>query len=316
MCYPLDLTPAFKDYLWGGTRLAEDFGFDTPQRPLAEAWLLSVHPDGPSVIKNGALAGRTLQEALTLWGPRALGKNAAQFDRFPMLIKLIDARESLSVQVHPSDEYALKHEGEYGKTEMWYIADCREGAFLYFGFNREIGKEEFRQRIRDNTLLEVLAKVPVKKGNCFFIEAGTLHAIGAGILIAEIQQNSNSTYRVYDFGRVGPDGKPRALHVDKALDVTTTAPPKSPQPVSISGLPGRPLASCKYFTTSYVDTRETPRLTVDSDSFLSLLVLEGSGLLRCEAGELHLKKGSSIFLPAGSGEVALSGDARMILSRI
>ena len=312
MLYPLDLKPAFKDYIWGGTRLPDEFGFDTPLRPVAEAWVLSVHPDGKSTVANGALADKTLDEALPAFGEAALGTAAAKFARFPVLIKLIDAREALSVQVHPSDEYALRTEGEYGKTEMWYVAGSAPGAYLYYGFSREIGREEFKARIENNTLLEVLNKVPVKKGDCFFIEAGTLHAIGAGLLIAEVQQNSNSTYRVYDYGRLGADGRPRPLHIDKALDVTKLTPPNAPD---FSGIPGRygpPLAACAYFSCAYIDTAQTKRLAADESSFLCLLVLEGAGEMRCAGERLALKKGSCVFIPAGLGNIDFSGGARML----
>ena len=225
--YPLLLKPAMKDYLWGGTKLKDEWGFETDKDIAAEAWLLSCHKDGNGVVMNGTLKGKTFSEVLSLWGKEALGERAEKFSDFPILIKFIDAKQSLSVQVHPDDEYALKNEGEFGKNEMWYIVDCEEGAELIYGFKENISKEEFERRIKDNTLPEVCNYVPVKKGDVFFIEAGTLHAIGAGILICEVQQNSNSTYRVWDFGRVGADGKPRELHIDKALEYENDSMPIS-----------------------------------------------------------------------------------------
>lgn len=204
--YPLLLAPAIKDYIWGGTRLKTAFGFSGSGETAAEAWVLSSHADGASAVINGPLSGQSLPEVLEQWGPAALGERAAAFSDFPLLIKLIDARDRLSIQVHPDNAYALAHEGEYGKTEMWYVVDCEPGAKLIYGFNRGLTKTEFRQRIQDNTLEEVCNAVPVGKGDVFFIEAGTLHAIGAGILIAEVQQNSNTTYRVSDYGRLGADG--------------------------------------------------------------------------------------------------------------
>ena len=164
---------------------------------------------------------------------------------FPVLTKFIDAKNSISIQVHPSNEYALEHEHQYGKTEMWYVLDCEPGAFLYYGFDHEISREELEERIRNNTLTEVLNAVPVKKGDCFFIPSGTLHAICKGVVVVEVQQNSNVTYRVYDYGRVGADGKPRALHVKQALEVMRRTPPEqhdfSPH-----------LAKCDYFTVDVV----------------------------------------------------------------
>lgn len=153
--YPLLLKPPVKDYLWGGTKLKTEYNYETDKQKAAEAWVLSCHKDGADVVVNGELAGKTLPEVLELWGEKSLGKNAAAFPYFPLLIKLIDAKDRLSVQVHPNDEYALKNEGEYGKTEMWYVVDCDEGAELIYGFNREVSKEEFERRIKDNTLPEI-----------------------------------------------------------------------------------------------------------------------------------------------------------------
>ena len=220
----LKLKPSCKDYLWGGHRLVDEYNIEYDGEILAEAWELSCHPDGPSMIMNGPYAGKTLQEYLDIEGMEVLGTHCRRFREFPILTKFIDARDNLSIQVHPSNGFALQNEGQYGKTEMWYVLDAEEGAFLYYGFKEEITREEFAQRIKENTLLEVLNAVPVKKGDVLFIESGTLHAIGKGILIAEIQQNSNVTYRVYDYGRVGKDGKKRDLHIEKALAVTSRVP--------------------------------------------------------------------------------------------
>lgn len=195
----LKLKPACKDYLWGGRRLVEEYGKEYDGETLAETWELSCHPDGPSVISNGKYAGKTLEEYIEKEGREILGTHCRRFREFPVLIKFIDANKDLSIQVHPDNRFALKNEGQYGKTEMWYVMDTEPGAFLYYGFKKEISREEFRRRINDNTLTEVLNSVSVKKGDTFFIEAGTIHAIGKGILLAEIQQNSNVTYRVYDY---------------------------------------------------------------------------------------------------------------------
>lgn len=300
--YPLLLKPAVKDYLWGGTRLKTEFGYEGGGI-VAEAWVLSCHKDGPSVIQNGALAGKTLNDAISLWGESAIGEKAAGFPYFPILIKLIDARDRLSVQVHPDNEYALRVEGEFGKTELWYVVDCQPGARLIYGMNRSLGKEEFRRRIGDGTLPDVVNSVPVKKGDVFFIEAGTLHAIGAGILIAEVQQNSNTTYRVSDYGRIGADGKPRELHVDKAVDVTVTAPPSLPygdtgETADVAGGASRMLAQCEFFSTGLLAVSGSMEVGKE-DSFCSLVCLEGGCTLIAEdCRPLHLHKGSSVFLPA------------------
>ncbi len=310
----LKLKPACKDYLWGGHRLAEEYGVDFDGPVLAEAWELSCHPDGPSVIINGKYAGKTLTEYLEVEGLEVLGTHCRRFREFPILTKFIDAKDSLSVQVHPSNAYALRNEGQYGKTEMWYVLDAEPGAFLYYGFSREISKEEFAERIKNNTLLEVLNAVPVKKGDVLFIESGTLHAIGKGILIAEIQQNSNVTYRIYDYGRVGADGKLRDLHIEKALDVTNRIP------LVKSGENYPHVADCDYFTVDKLnlDGKLTYRTqgTVDETSFLSILILDGTGTIFCKGEKVDYKKGDSIFLPANSGDWQIEGTCDALLTTI
>lgn len=307
----IKMQPAFKDYLWGGTKLRDEFGFNTDMNPVAEAWILSCHKDGNSIAADGKHKGKTLLEIVELEGTDILGTNAQKFEQFPMLIKLIDAKGSLSIQVHPTDNYALKHEHEYGKTEMWYVVDCEEGSYLYYGFNREITTDEYKQRIENNTLLEVLNKVQVKKGDCFFIEAGTVHAIGAGLLIAEIQQNSNSTYRVYDFGRVGADGKPRELHIDKALAVSTLKPATTPV-ISEDGSSDKLLGTCDYFTVKKHRFVNGIEIEVDDSSFCSILCVEGS----VTVGETKLSIGESVFIPAGFGSVTVLGCGTILESRV
>lgn len=309
--YPMKLRPALKDYIWGGEKLKNEYGIKSDLDRVAEAWMLSCHKDGASVVENGEYAGLTLAEALEKAGPSALGKRGASFRFFPMLIKLIDAKRDLSIQVHPSDEYALKEEHEYGKTEMWYVVDCDEGACLYYGFSREISKEEFRRRIEENTLLEVLNRVPVRKGDCFFIKSGTIHAIGAGLLIAEIQQNSNTTYRVYDYGRLGADGKPRELHIEKAMAVTECRPPESPV-LHTENSGDIAIAECEYFTVKKLDVNGSAETDIDGDSFSSLLCLDGAA----SVGGVDIKKGECVFLPAGIGRVKITGNARFIESRV
>lgn len=314
----LKLTPAFKDYLWGGTRLRDDFQKDCDFDKIAESWELSCHKDGPSVIANGENKGLTLEEYIEKNGKAVLGTDCEKFENFPILIKLIDAKDNLSVQVHPDNEYALRVEGEYGKTEMWYIVDCDEGAELLYGFKHDISKDEFAQRIADNTLLEVTNSVPVHKGDVFFIQAGTLHAIGKGILIAEIQQNSNTTYRIYDYGRVGKDGKPRELHVEKAKEVTDLCPAKAYPETAVEqkdGYTSKLLSSCDYFTTYALDIDSKAILEADDKSFASLLILEGEGQV---VGDdvVDFKKGDSIFVPANSGKFAVEGKCKAILTKV
>lgn len=288
----LKLTPACKDYLWGGEKLHTDFNIQSGLHPLAEAWVLSCHPDGPSMLPDGT----TLPEYLAAH-PEALGTNASAFAQFPVLIKLIDAKKDLSIQVHPSDRYAQVHEGQYGKTEMWVVLDAELDAQLYYGFARDITRAEFAYRIKNNTLTEVLNAVPVHKGDVFFIPSGTLHAIGRGIVIAEVQQNSNVTYRVYDYGRLGADGQPRQLHINQALAVTDLHPPR---PQSFAPYLGR----CPYFTVDLLQNGGCGK--AEASSFVSLLILEGTGSLTCGGETLPVRKGDSLFLPACSGEYSLS----------
>lgn len=314
----LKLAPAFKDYLWGGTRLRDDFQKDCDFDKIAESWELSCHKDGPSTITNGEYKGHTLAEYIDKAGKKVLGTDCEKFENFPILIKLIDAKDNLSVQVHPNNEYAQRVEGEYGKTEMWYIVDCDEGAELLYGFKDVISKDEFAERIANNTLLEVTNSVPVHKGDVFFIEAGTLHAIGKGILIAEIQQNSNTTYRIYDYGRVGKDGKPRELHVEKAKDVTNLCPAKAYPETPVEqkdGYTSKLLSSCDYFTTYAIDVDSKAVLDADEKSFVSLLILDGSCTITGD-NSVEAKKGDSVFITAGTGKVTVDGKCKAILTKV
>ena len=310
----LKLKPACKDYLWGGQRLKNEYHIEYDGDILAEAWELSCHPDGPSVITNGKYAGKTLKEYIDEKGMEVLGTHCRRFREFPILTKFIDARDNLSIQVHPSNGYALQNEGQYGKTEMWYVLDAQPGAFLYYGFRKEISREEFAERIRNNTLLEVLNPVEVHKGDTLFIASGTLHAIGKGILIAEIQQNSNVTYRVYDYGRIGKDGKKRDLHIEKALAVTERVP------IIQRGENYPHIADCDYFTVDKLDLDGTlmrrMQGTVGKESFLSILILDGEGVISSKNEKVTYRKGDSIFLPAGSGEYTIEGTCDALLTTI
>ena len=276
------LKPALKSYLWGGTKLITEYG-KKGEGVLSEAWELSFHKDGPSVIDGGENDGKYLLDVAT---KKDWGKNCEGFPFFPVLIKLIDADKPLSVQVHPSDEYALKNEGQFGKTEMWYILDAEEGAFLYLGLNRTVSKEEFARAIENKTICDLLNKVPVKKGETYFIKSGTIHAIGAGITVYEVQQNSSLTYRVYDFDRVDANGNKRELHVDKAKAVANLDKYSVPSPKR-DGL----LGSCKYFSAFRSNGGEIG----EKDSFVCVTVTEGEFI----ADGTVLKKGDSYFISAG-----------------
>lgn len=316
---PIKLSPAFKDYLWGGTKLKTQFGKKSNLDIVAESWELSTHKDGQSIVASGADKGLTLSQYIEKYGNNILGKNAEAFEYFPILIKLIDAKDNLSIQVHPNDEYALKNEGEYGKTEMWYILDAENGAGLYYGFKDTISKDEFKERIENNALLEVLNRVPVKKGDVFFIPAGTVHAIGSGILICEIQQNSNTTYRVYDYDRRDAQGNPRQLHIEKALEVSDLCPPPDicqNEKEQFDGYSATNLAKCKYFTTDKICVSSSATLSVTTDSFKALNIVDGDGTLSMNETVLPLTKGDSIFIPAQNSEFTVSGKLDIICSYV
>lgn len=320
MLYPLKLKAPLKDYIWGGTKLKTEYQKETELEKVAESWELACHKDGHSIITNGEATGMELERYIAQEGSRVLGTHGERFSYFPLLIKLIDAEKDLSVQVHPDNDYALEVEGEYGKTELWYIVDCEPGASLIHGFKQPISKEEFRQRIADNTLLEVCNRVPVHKGDVFFIDAGTLHSIGGGILLAEIQQNSNTTYRVYDYGRLGKDGKPRALHIDKALEVTRLEKPAPLPVVSPTGFFAeydmRLLAECDFFTVYHFNLHGRCHMQAGKQSFQSILVLDGLMEIEYPSGIDTIEKGESIFIPAYFGEYRLRGEGSFILSMV
>jgi len=310
----LKLQSSFKDYLWGGHRLVDDYYKQYDGPVLAESWELSCHPDGPSYVVNGENAGLSLAEYIAKEGKKVLGTHCERFEDFPILIKFIDAKNNLSIQVHPDNAYALENEGQYGKTEVWYVMDCEPGAYLYYGFDKEISKEEFAERIANDTLLEVLRKVEVQKGDVFFIEAGTIHAICKDILIAEIQQNSNVTYRVYDYGRVGADGKKRELHIDRALDVTDRVP-------KAKGNISHPhIADCDYFTVDKLnlDGKVMQKMSgfAGEESFVSILILEGDGQIACGEESFSFRKGESFFVTAGSGAYEISGQCEALLTTV
>ena len=300
----LKLKPACKDYPWGGRRLAEEFGIEYDKKILAEAWVMSCHPDGASTLADG----ETLTDYLKRHGTKILGTNCRRFQDFPLLIKFIDAKANLSVQVHPSDDYALAHEGQLGKWEMWYILDAEEDSVLYCGFNKKISRDEFTARIKNNSLVEVLNTVHAKKGDVIFIPPGTVHAIGGGILTVEIQTNSNVTYRIYDYGRNRP------LHISQALAVTNF------NPVNVRNNDYRHLVACDYFVVDklVLDGKflSKARGTVDDKSFLSVLIIDGTGKISCGEEEFSYHKGDSFFLTAGAGDWNICGKCHALLTTV
>lgn len=316
--YPIKLLPYVSETIWGGRKLIEDYNVKTEKNNAAEGWMLSCHDAGSSSVENGEFAGKSFADVVKE-NPALCGKNAENFEDFPILIKFIDAMDNLSVQVHPTKEYCEKTGKGQSKTECWYIIDCEEDAYLILGFDNNITPEEFKSAIENNTLTDYVSKVPVKKGDFFFIESGTLHAICKGILLAEVQESSNTTYRIYDYNRVGNDGKPRELHVEDGAAVTKLE--KYSQPDFCKGKEldtdeRKLLADCPLFKVWKLDTKGDFSGVADENSFVSLLIMAGEGILECCGETLSLRKGDSIFIPANAGGYKLSGELEIIETRI
>ena len=319
--YPLLLRPVSKEILWGGSKLKTEYAKTAPFEKLAESWELTVRKDGMSVIANGEYAGMPLDQYLSLGKADVLGNNCNKYDRFPLLIKFIDAADNLSVQVHPDDSYALPVENEFGKTEMWYIMDAEPGAKLVYGLADGCTIEEFARAVEEGTIEDKLNYVEVHRGDVYFIPSGQVHAIGAGILIAEIQQNSNITYRVYDYNRRQSDGSLRQLHTEKALDVIKIRTDADIEAIrlekAVSGV--ETLCACEYFTSVKYETSKdnVAILHADENSFISILVLESKeGSLEMGDEVLPLRRGDSYFIPAGNADVRISGNTEIIATTI
>jgi mannose-6-phosphate isomerase len=293
------LYPECKDYIWGGEKLKTKYGKQTDKTPCAESWELSFHKDGLTRLANG----KTLLESVSA---KDLGENVKKFPFFPVLIKFIDAENNLSVQVHPSDDYALKHENSFGKTETWYIVDAKDGAGIYLGFKQSVTKDEYERAIAENRLTDLLNFYEVKAGESYFIPSGTLHAIGKGCLIYEIQQNSNLTYRVYDYGRVDKNGKPRELHIEKAKKVTNL------DKFTLIPLEKDVVGACEYFTAKKYAVTDALTLCTNEKSFHCITCVKGDG----EIDGQKMTKGDSYFVPANYGEYSLKGQMEIVLTSV
>lgn len=320
MNLPFLLMPASKDYFWGGNRLNDVFNKGIKISPLAETWECSTYPDSQSLV-DGVPLGEVLANHPEYLGTHPLQTTGGK-PELPILVKLIDAKYDLSVQVHPDDEYALEHEGKLGKTEMWYVLAARKDSELVYGFNQDIDETMVRETIQKGTIESYLNHVPVNKNDLFYIEAGTVHAIGAGCLIAEIQESSNLTYRLYDYDRVGNDGKKRPLHVEKALKVANLKSSTAPrQPMRVlkykNGCASELLTRCKYFQVErMLLNTEIYRKLVDfrtgENSFHALLCIDGCGSMSGENFMLNFFKGDCIFVPANSIPIKLHGRAQIL----
>ena len=293
------LEPVYKDYLWGGTALWERFGKGAGLPVVAESWELSTHPDGLTLLAG---SGRTLRDALG--------------EDLPILVKLIDAHKPLSVQVHPDDAYALRAAGERGKTELWHVLAAEKDAYLYLGLKRPVTKAELERAIGENTVEELLNKVPVHAGESYYIPAGMLHAIGPGCLIYEVQESSNLTYRVYDYGRVDAQGRPRELHIADALAVAalapvSTTPPGAGEAREQGGLRRRAIVRCPYFSLWELHLAGQARVSASAGGFCHLLCTEGACSAFQGGESLGLAAGTGLFLTAGE-EIALEGEAVLL----
>lgn len=318
---PIFLRPTGKDYLWGGSRINDEFGKGIALEPLAETWECSTHPDGPSFAVGGEFDGQSLAEILKAH-PEYLGTHPERGEGLPILIKFIDAKRDLSVQVHPTDDFAAAHEnGQRGKTEMWYVLDAAKDAKLVYGLRHDTDAEALRDSIENGTVEKHLQTVPIAKNDVFFIEAGTIHAIGAGALIAEIQQSSNLTYRLYDYDRVDKNGHKRPLHVQKALAAANLRSSTAPrQPMRVlhyrPGCASELLCRCRYFEVYRMlvntERRQKVAYRADAMSFRVLLCVDGCGTVSFCNSASNIYKGDCVFLPADSVELSLHGQLQLL----
>ena len=325
--YPLQFTPIFKDYIWGGRALETLLGRAIPDGVVAESWEIAAHPHGQTPIANGTLAGQALSAVQKAWGEELLGsrnRQAVESGKFPLLIKLLDANRWLSVQVHPDDAYALAQENDYGKTEMWVILRAQPGAELIYGLKAGVTRERFAQAVDENRVEEMLHRVAVSAGDVVFVPSGTVHALGPGVLVAEIQQNSDTTYRIYDWGRMEADGQPRPLHVDKALEVIdweqiepVLAAPRI-APAGQKGVGVEEIAHCAYFYTEriLVGAGRVYAGECSGESFEIWAVLSGSVRLEWASGEVDMTGVSWVLLPASLGAYRLTASKQSMLLRV
>ena len=307
--YPLKFNPILKSIVWGGDKLCKYKAIDTDQKNIGESWELSGVPGNESVVTNGEFAGRTITELIKEYGSELLGRHVYETcgEKFPLLIKFIDARDDLSIQVHPDDAMAQAVHGQpFGKTEMWYVVSADMDAHLMSGLSAEITPEEYVSRVENNTITDVLCDYKVQSGDVFFLPAGRIHSIGKGCFIAEIQQTSDLTYRIYDFGRLGLDGKPRELHTELAKDAIDYSVSEDYRTAYAPVLnEDTPLVECEYFTTNLLDLTEQISVDVKSkDSFVILICLEGQGELKdSEGNAVSLKQGETVLVPAVTDEI-------------
>ena len=304
------LNPVFKEMIWGGSRLRTDFGYSIPSDKTGECWAIGAHANGDCQVVGGNFDGMTLSE---LWNDHRELFGGIEGDRFPLLIKIIDANDDLSIQVHPDDTYAKTYEnGSLGKTECWYVLDCKEDATIVIGHNAK-DKSELEDMVRGGKWAEFIREIPIKKGDFFQIDPGCLHAIKGGTLILETQQNSDITYRVYDYDRLS-NGKPRELHIDKSIDVIT-APFKpnnvNRETISEGDLTREKMVSCKYYSVEKLEVKGEAKI-LQPYSFMNMSIIDGEGTI----DGIPIKKGSHFIITAECKEFALSGNMTAIISYV
>lgn len=316
--------PIFKQRIWGGQRIGEIFDRQLPSHDIGESWDVASHENGTSVVANGVHAGKGLDELIGEYGRELMGTalDEKDIEKFPLLIKILDASGLLSVQVHPGDEYATLHEnGELGKTEMWYIIDAKPGAYLYYGVKPGVGPDEFRDAVQKGDVEPYLYPLRVQKGDVLYIPAGMVHAIGEGIVICEIQQNSDTTYRVFDWNRTDEDGKPRELHIDKALDVIDFEGRYLKEKVKgirvkVDGGFKTYFAAGPYFAMEELEIDEEVAETAHGDKFFILTAIAGRGSIDYDGGSQPFKAGDSIMIPACLGEYTICGNVTLLKTYI
>ncbi|HLR61603.1 MAG TPA: mannose-6-phosphate isomerase, class I [Lentibacillus sp.] len=312
---PIFLQPVFQEKIWGGNKLKTVYHYDIPSEQTGEAWVISAHPNGPSVIENGPLKGQTLAEAWESHG-ELFNKSADNNEAYPLLIKILDANDDLSVQVHPDDAFAREVEGvPYGKTECWYVLDANPDSELILGHHAET-KQDLEQMMADGEWDELLRRVKVEPGDFIYVPSGTIHAIGAGIVILETQQSSDTTYRVYDYDRTDADGNQRELHLEKAAAVTNVPHriPELNQEEAVSGdLTMTKLVENEYFGVSQWVLNGRVEQTMEAD-FLQVSVIKGDAVLAVDGKRFEIKKGTHFILPHGIEKYELSGEAEFVVS--
>lgn len=317
MIHPLKFKPILKERLWGGTKLKEVFGKPIESDITGESWELSTVPGDISVVANGSLEGKSLQELIDSNAEELLGKSVVErFGKeFPILIKFIDAKQDLSIQLHPNDALAKERHNSFGKTEMWYIMDADPKAELIVGFNKDVTKEEYAESVANDTLLDLLNYEQVKEGDTFFINTGKIHAIGAGVMLAEIQQTSDVTYRVFDFNRKDKEGNLRELHTDMALDAVDYEK-KDDFIVSYDKTKNEvnTMVDCPYFKTNFIELTENLDLdTAQRDSFTIYMCVGGEAKISTAEGEVSIKSGETALLPASTQKISLQSTGAKLL---